>query len=116
MKLYPNMIYTAAVALGISGCSTVPVVPFDTGGSRSDGIVKMVAPVGTFDIAETMIVDWEAAERDALRRCRQWGYSEVEAFSGISIECLETSCYSSTYYSSCGCSREQVTRNYQCID
>ncbi len=116
MKRYSNMIITVAVTLGISGCSTVPVVPFDTDGSRSDGIVKMVAPVGTFDSAETMIVDWDAAEQSASRRCRQWGYSGVEAFSGITIECLETSCYSSTYYSSCGCSREQVTRNYQCID
>ena len=116
MKHYPGLMIAAAVALGISGCSTAPVIPIDTGGSRADGIVVMVAPVGPFDIAETMSVDWEVGQLDALRVCRLWGYSGVEAFSGITVECLETSCVSYGYSSSCSCSREQVTRNYQCFD
>ncbi len=52
MKRYSNMIIAVVVTLGIPGCSTVPVVPFDTDGSRSDGIVKMVAPVAAIPARE----------------------------------------------------------------
>lgn len=87
MKRLPGLVIVAAMSLGMFGCSTVPVVPFDTGGSRTDGIVTMTADTGYPDL-----VDWEAGEPDALYRCQQWGYSRVEGFSGVTVKCVSRGC------------------------
>ena len=58
------------MALLLSGCA-VTVVPVATGGSRSDGIVKMSYQFSPITIPH---VDKTAAIRNAARYCKNWGY------------------------------------------
>ena len=91
-------------AVALAGCAGAPVIPFDIGGSKADGTVVMGATIGAFSGP----VEWESAEGDALRRCEAWGYSKVEAFTGIRTRCLRQGTY--------GCMEEEQSRTYQCID
>lgn len=91
------------LAVAVTAC-TDHVTPIDTGGSRSDGVVKM-----SFEYKgrQKPIVDWHTAHQVALRRCRQWGYTRTEAFGGVVQQCQGSNQY--------GCNRWFVTRSYQCI-
>ena len=84
------------------GCGK-SVRPFDVGGSKADGTVIMGASIGGFDK-----IDWSGADDIALTRCKAWGYSEVEAFTGTQTQC--------TYMGAYGCVQSDVTRSFQCID
>ncbi len=88
----------AFLALAITGCA--PVTPVDIGGSKADGTVTTGATVGIFDT-----VNWEGADEMALYRCRQWGYSHAEPFTGIRERCLDSYCET-----------KELSRTYQCID
>ena len=92
-------------AVALAGCVGPPVIPFDVGGSKADGTVIMGATTGALFTGE---VQWESSEGVALKRCEAWGYSKVEAFSGIRTKCLQRGTYT--------CLEEEHTRTYQCID
>jgi hypothetical protein len=75
----------------LAGCATQKqLVP--SGGSRSDGIVKMTMDFSTF---ESPRVDLNQAKSAAKQRCVAWGYTDVEPFNqGIrrcqNHRCIET--------------------------
>ena len=91
------------LVLLIGGC-TVNKVPAPTGGSRSDGTVTMSYEKGSM---ETAVVDWSAAQAEALKRCQAWGYDQTEPFGGQTSQCQSSGMY--------GCNREIISITYQCI-
>ena len=96
----------ATALLGISvlaGCATVSQMAA-TGGSRSDGIVKLSYEAGLFD---KVAIDETTALTTARRRCSTWGYADAEAFGGITRQCQ-------AYSGTLGCTRWFVTKEYQC--
>jgi len=76
-----------------------------TGGSRSDGTVKLSFEYKQF---QQPVLDENQGQDVAGRRCRAWGYSRAEAFGGVISQCQFVGAY--------GCSRWFVTKEYQCID
>jgi hypothetical protein len=93
----------AASVAAVAGCATVSQMQA-TGGSRADGIVKLSYEVGMFD---KVAIDEATALDTARRRCATWGYSDAEAFGGITRQCNAMSGY--------GCTQWFVTKEYQCI-
>ena len=91
------------MALLLSGC-TVTVVPVATGGSRSDGIVKMSYQFSPMTIPQ---VDQTAAIRNAEMRCKAWGYDTAEPFDAGLTSCSQPS--------ASGCDMYLTTIEYQCI-
>jgi hypothetical protein len=87
----------------LSGCA-VDKYPEATGGSRSDGTVKLSYQVGRFEQPQ---VHMEAAQQTAVAKCKVWGYSGAEAFGGN-----ETLCQAFNGYGSC--LSALVTMTYQC--
>ena len=88
--------------LVVAGCATVSeMVP--TGGSRSDGIVKLSFEYGMFDKIQ---IDQVAALSAARKRCATWGYSDAEPFGGMTRQCQ--------MYGSMGCTQWFATVEYQC--
>lgn len=88
--------------LVLAGCATVSQMQA-TGGSRSDGIVKLSFEYGMFDKVQ---LDEATALQTARRRCGTWGYRDAEPFGGITRQCQ--------MYGSLGCTRWFVTKEYQC--
>jgi len=74
-----------------------------TGGSKSDGTIKLSYQVGMFEAAE---VSEEQGINLATKRCSAWGYTNAEAFGGSTQVC--------TSPSSSGCNIWLVTKEYQC--
>ncbi len=93
--------------LFLAACSTVNLTPQATGGSKSDGIVHL-----SYQYAQLQkpIVDWVAAEQEAISRCSAWGYSSVEPFGGANMSCVQYGGIGG------GCAMTQVTKSYQCIE
>ena len=91
------------MALFLSGC-TVTVVPVATGGSRSDGIVKMSYQFSPITIPQ---VDQAAAIRNAAQYCKNWGYDTAEPFDAGLTSCSQPS--------ASGCDMYLTTIEYQCI-
>ena len=92
------------VASLLFGCAGTTQIPFDLGGSKADGTVVMGVNVGEFDE-----VDWGSAAGTALERCRAWGYSNAEAFSGVRERCINPGGWT-------GCAKKEISRTYQCLD
>ena len=90
-------------ALLSSGC-TVTVVPVATGGSRSDGIVKMSYEFSPITIPQ---VDQTAAIRKAAQYCKNWGYDTAEPFDAGLTSCSQPSAF--------GCDMHLTTIEYQCM-
>ena|SRR5438045_2652191 len=99
---------TKILALGalavLAGCATVSQMTA-TGGSRADGIVRLSYEAGNFDKVR---IDEATALKTAQARCRTWGYSDAEAFGGVTRQCQS----SAGIY---GCNRWLVTKEYQCL-
>jgi hypothetical protein len=91
-----------AAIVVLAGCATVSQMEA-TGGSRSDGIVKLSFEYGMFDKIE---IDQASALEKAKQRCAVWGYTNADAFGGIVRQCQA--------YGSFGCTHWFVTREYQC--
>ena len=72
---------TAAIigAALLTSCSQTAVtrVPVATGGSKADGTIQLAHERKA---SEIVTVDWAAAEQNALKRCRSWGYSHCGSF------------------------------------
>lgn len=102
-----RLVMILMIAFLLIGCARMTVyrTPQPTGGSKADGTIRLAYEVATVDEA---IVDWEAAGRTALARCRAWGYSAVEPFAGVSTACAE--------YAGFACTRRIIFKDYQCHD
>jgi YecR-like lipoprotein len=74
-----------------------------TGGSRSDGMVKLSYEIKEF---EKPILDEQQGINLATQRCRAWGYSGAESFGGVTRQCNRDN--------GAGCSQWLVTKEYQC--
>ncbi|MFP1757295.1 YecR family lipoprotein [Lonsdalea quercina] len=86
----------------ISGCSIKKeLIP--TGGSKSDGTVRMGYSFGLF---ESPVIDPKQGMVAAKARCAAWGYSGAEPFGGFTSQCTQPS--------SSGCMQTTVTVEYQC--
>lgn len=91
----------SAVAV-LAGCATVSQMQA-TGGSRSDGIVKLSFEYGMFDKVQ---LDEATGLQTARQRCAVWGYTDADPFGGITRQCQQSG--------SMGCLRWFATREYQC--
>lgn len=101
-----NKIFSVLIVLSatlLTACA-VPKQMTATGGSRSDGTVKLSYEYGKFEVPQ---VDTSQGVRVAKARCAAWGYSGAEAFGGTTKVC--------NHPSGSGCERWLVTTEYQCI-
>ena len=101
MKLF-GIIVLALIAF--VGCETIKI-PTAVGGSKADATVVMGYQYGGF---ERPVVDWDKAEVEAGRVCRNWGYDRAEPFGGAMSECSASNQY--------GCVQWIVSVQYQCLN
>ena len=87
----------------VLGSSTTHKTLVATGGSKSDGIVRMSFEHTWLEKPEFSV---EQGRLRALARCKSWGYADAEAFGGHTRECIQNS--------QSGCIRWFVTIEYQC--
>jgi hypothetical protein len=99
MRYKLALVVTVAV---LAGCATVSQMEA-TGGSRSDGIVKLSFEYGMFD---KVALDQSAGLVKARQRCAVWGYTDADPFGGIVRQCQAMSGY--------GCTHWFATVEYQC--
>ena len=94
---------TILLVLTMTGCA-VQKNYGASGGSKSDGTVKMSYTYGLF---QKVTVDERAALHSATARCAAWGYTRATAFDFIERKC--------TYFSQDGnCMSWMVTKEFQC--
>lgn len=93
----------AMTAVLVTGCATTKDWSA-TGGSRSDGVVRLSYEVGEFE--KPQLNEMQAVNL-ATQRCKTWGYSGSEAFGGVTRQCNQGGGFG-------GCSRWMVTKEYQC--
>jgi len=86
----------------MSGCAVTKQYTA-TGGSRSDGVVRLSYEVGAMQTAQ---VNEQQGVELAAQRCRTWGYKGAEAFGGITRQCNVKGGF--------GCDQWLVTKEYQC--
>lgn len=103
MKTAILLAIASTAILLLSGCTTTKEWAA-TGGSRSDGVVRLSYELGEL---ETAILNEEQAINLATQRCKTWGYDGAEAFGGITRQCNTMGGFS-------GCARWLVTKEYQC--
>jgi len=96
------MLVAGAALLALAACATAKTYTA-TGGSRSDGTVRLSYEVGMFEAPQ---VDEAQGLQVARQRCATWGYSGAEAFGGITTQC--------TAMGSSGCMTTLVSKEYQC--
>ena len=94
--------FIAFVIMTMQGCA-VPKQLVPTGGSRSDGTVKLSFEYGVFEAPK---LNAEQGMNAAKKRCSAWGYTGAEPFGGASKKCVDSS--------SSGCVQWLVTVEYQC--
>lgn len=98
-----RIIIAAALAVALSACAT-PKEWTAAGGSRADGVVRLVFNYGGF---EKPVVDEQQAVATAASKCRVWGYTSAEAFGAALYECKARGGLGQ-------CMATQVTKEYQC--
>lgn len=98
-----KLLLSLSTALLLSSCSVTKEMSA-TGGSKSDGTVKLSYTYNSF---EQPTVDRDNALATAVKRCKAWGYKDAEPFDGSLKSCSSGSAY--------GCSIWMVTREYQCL-
>ena len=91
-----------ASALALNGCAT-PIDWVATGGSRSDGTVRLGYSYGGFEVPQ---VNEQQAINLANRKCTSWGYTSAEAFGGVLKTCTASNGY--------GCVAWNVQTEFQC--
>ena len=87
----------------LGGCAT-KMNYIATGGSRSDGTVKLSYQYGGL---QKPIVDPQQAVELARLKCSAWGYTGAEPFGGEMRTC--------TAYNQYGCVQVLVTAQFQCL-
>lgn len=98
-----KLILACAVILALTGCAVQKTMT-PTGGSRSDGTVKL-----SYDLApmEVATIDEKAGLNAATKRCAAWGYTGAEKFGGQTKTCNQPGGFG-------GCGNWLVTIEYQC--
>lgn len=91
-----------ALSIAVGACATTMNWQA-TGGSRSDGTVRLSFEYGAFQRPR---LDENQATTLAAQRCRVWGYQGAEAFGAGTQTCEAQNGY--------GCMRWLVTKEYQC--
>ena len=91
-------------AITITGCATKKDF-YAMGGSRADGTVDMAYDFRQF---ESPVVNPAQAQSIAKSKCRVWGYSDAEAFGGMTQNCHQRDGFGT-------CVAGQVVNTYQCI-
>jgi hypothetical protein len=102
MKRLSLFAASVLVIMTMQGCA-VPKQLVPTGGSRSDGTVKLSFEYGMFEAPK---LDAQQGMNAAKQRCAAWGYSGAEPFGGANRTCTSSS--------NSGCNRWMVTVEYQC--
>lgn len=100
MKL---IVAASIAAVLLTGCVTTKDWAA-TGGSRSDGVVRLSYEVSALQTAK---VDDQQAVNIASKRCQTWGYTGAEAFGGVIRQCNMPGGLG-------GCSQFMVTKEFQC--
>lgn len=101
-----SLLFILAILTLASGCaSTVHRDWTATGGSRSDGIVRLSVVQREF---ENVQVNEQQALRLARQRCEAWGYTGAQSFGGSRNECLQ---WGGLFVD---CAVLQVNREFQC--
>ena len=95
---------TTLLCVQLLAACAVPKQMTATGGSRSDGTIKLSYEYGRFEQPQ---VDLSQGMRVAKARCAAWGYTGAEAFGGSTKTCNQPS--------GSGCERWIVTTEYQCL-
>jgi hypothetical protein len=96
-------IVTITAVLALAGCAANKNWSA-TGGSRADATVRLSYEYGAFEVPK---VNEMEAQNLAAARCKTWGYTGAEAFGGQTQQCSMPGGMG-------GCSRFQVTKEYQC--
>ena len=99
-----KLIIVALIASLSTGCA-VQKHYGASGGSKSDGTVKMSYTYGAFEIPK---VNEAQAIHSAVKRCKAWGYDSAEAFDFVERKCQQWS-------QDIGCSAWMVTKEFQCL-
>lgn len=86
----------------VSGCAVTKTWTA-TGGSRSDGVVRLSFEHTGFEQPQ---LDEQQGLSLAAQRCKTWGYTGAEAFGGVTRQCNQRSGF--------GCDQWLVTKEYQC--
>lgn len=77
-----------------------------TGGSRSDGVVRLSYQVK--ELQKAVLNEQQAIDL-AIKRCSAWGYRGAEAFGGATRQCVQNGGFG-------GCAEWRVTKEYQCTE
>lgn len=102
-----KVLLSVVTALMLSACATpTPKVLSATGGSKADGTVQLSYEYGLF---EQPVIDYQAAQNTAEKRCAAWGYKNAESFDTGVEQCQAYNGYGN-------CVRSRVTVTYQCIN
>ena len=101
IKSQTIMFFIFTILLG--GCATNKEF-MATGGSRSDGTVKLSYEYGEF---QKPVVDLNQGIKLARSKCGVWGYTGAEPFGSSERTCVAGNGY--------GCTMWRVTVEYQCI-
>lgn len=102
MKFVATLVSAVVLAMAVQGCAVQKTMQA-TGGSRSDGTVKLSYEFGMFEAPK---IDMAQGLESAKKRCASWGYSGAEAFGGQTKTC--------NGYSGGGCNNWLVTVEFQC--
>ena len=75
-------------------------------GSKADGIITLYYEYGSM---ERPVVHWDEAKKEALSKCKNWGYNNAEFFGSGVKECL-------AYNINGQCIRWRVLYKCQCVN
>lgn len=99
-----SMLLVLIAIVAVTGCATKKNF-YAMGGSKADGTVDMAYDFRQF---EKPIVNKDQAYTIAKQKCGVWGYSDSEAFGGVTQNCHQRDGFGT-------CVAGQVVIQYQCI-
>ena len=99
-----NLVIVSILGFVLGGCA-VNKDWSATGGSRSDGVVRLSYEQREFEQPQ---LSEQQAINLATQRCKTWGYTGAEAFGGVTRRCNQGGGFG-------GCSQWLVTKEYQCL-
>lgn len=100
-----NKLIIVALAASLSTGCAVQKHYGASGGSKSDGTVKMSYTYGAFEVPK---VNESQALELAVKRCKAWGYDAAESFDFVESKCQQWS-------RDIGCVSRIVTKEFQCL-
>jgi S1-C subfamily serine protease len=103
MKKVNFLLFFGLTITVLSSCTSVKYLAISDG-SRSDGTLTLMYEYGAF---EKPVVQWEAAKKSAIEKCRSWGYYGAEFFDVGTSNCIGYNSYGN-------CLRWRVIYKCQC--